>query len=89
MLVGISIAGIYPLCGAITVSANPESAGTSSGVTIAMGLLGGLIVSPVIGFVAQFLEKSYIPYVLIILSVLGTIMSFGLLRITKVKKINI
>ena len=89
MLVGISIAGIYPLCGAITISANPKSAGTSSGITIAMGLLGGLIVSPVMGFVAQYLGKSYIPYVLIILSVLGTIMSFGLLRITKVKTTNI
>jgi fucose permease len=85
MLVGISIAGIYPLCGAITVSANPKSAGTSSGVTIAMGLLGGLIVSPIMGFVAQYIGKIYIPYVLIILSVLGTIMSFGLLRIMKVK----
>ena len=81
MLVGISIAGIYPLCGAITVNANPKSAGTSSGVTIAMGLLGGLIVSPVMGFVAQYLSKSYVPYVLIILAVLGTIMSAILLRI--------
>ena len=85
MLVGISIAGIYPLCGAITVNANPKSAGTSSGVTIAMGLLGGLIVSPVMGFVAQYLSKSYVPYVLIILAVLGTIMSAILLRINLIK----
>jgi MFS family permease len=89
MLGGISIAGVYPLCGAITVSANPKSAGVSSGFTIAMGLLGGLIVSPVMGFVAQFLGKNYIPYVLIILAVLGTIMSFVLLRIIKIKTINI
>jgi MFS family permease len=82
MLVGISIAGVYPLCGAIAISANPKSAGTSSGITIAMGLMGGLIVSPVMGFVAQYLSKSYVPYVLIILAVLGTIMSAILLRIT-------
>jgi fucose permease len=82
MLVGISIAGIYPLCGAITISANPKAAGTSSGITIAMGLMGGLIVSPVMGFVAQYLSKSYVPYVLVILAVLGTIMSAILLKIS-------
>jgi len=81
MLIGISIAGVYPLCGAITVNANPKSAGTSSGITIAMGLLGGLIVSPVMGFVAQYLGKKYIPFVLMVLAVLGTITSAILLRI--------
>ena len=82
MLVGISIAGVYPLCGAISVSANPKAAGTSSGITIAMGLMGGLIVSPVMGFVAQYLSKSYVPYVLEILAILGTIMSSILLKIS-------
>jgi len=81
MLVGISVAGIYPLCGAITIRENPRSAGTSSGFSIAMGLVGGLIVSPVMGFVAQYLSKSYVPYVLIILSLLGTIMSAILFKI--------
>ena len=89
MMIGISISGIYPLCGAITVSENPKSAGTSSGFTIAMGLVGGLIVSPVMGFVAQYLGKGYIPYVLIILSVLGTIISFVLMRVIKAKTINL
>ena len=88
MLVGISIAGIYPLCGAITVRENPKSAGTSSGITIAMGLLGGLIVSPVMGYVAQYLGKIYIPYVLIIMSVLGAVTSFILLRLLKAKTAN-
>lgn len=81
ILVGISIAGIYPLCGAITISANPKSAGTSSGITLAMGLMGGLIVSPVMGFVAQYLSKGYVPYVLLLMAVLGTIMSAILLKI--------
>ncbi|MHB1336838.1 MAG: hypothetical protein ACYCXQ_12935 [Candidatus Humimicrobiaceae bacterium] len=81
MLVGISVSGIYPLCGAITIRENPKSAGISSGFSIAMGLVGGLIVSPVMGFVAQYLSTSYVPYVLVILAVLGTIMSFILLRI--------
>lgn len=81
MFVGISVSGIYPLCGAITIRENPKSAGTSSGFSIAMGLVGGLIVSPVMGFVAQYLSTSYVPYVLVILAVLGTIMSFILLRI--------
>ena len=81
MLVGMSLSGIYPLCGAITIRANPKSAGTSSGITIAMGLAGGLIVSPVMGFVAQYLSKSYVPYVLVILAVLGTILSAVLLKI--------
>ena len=85
MIVGISISGAYPLCGAIAVSANPKSAGISSAVTIAMGFLGGMIVSPIMGFVAQYLSKSYVPYVLIVLSVLGTMMAFILLRITKAK----
>ena len=88
MLVGVSIAGVYPLCGALSVSANPKSAGTSSGITIAMGLVGGLIVSPVMGFVAQYLSKSYVPYVLIIFAVLGTIMSAILLRISLNKNIG-
>jgi MFS family permease len=88
MLVGISIAGVYPLCGAISVSANPKAAGTSSGITIAMGLMGGLIVSPVMGFVAQYLSKSYVPYVLVILAVLGTIMSAILLKISLDKNKN-
>jgi fucose permease len=82
MLIGISIAGIYPLCGAIAISANPKSAGTSSGISIAMGLVGGLIVSPVMGFVAQYLSKSYVPYVLIVLAVIGSIMSAILLKIS-------
>jgi fucose permease len=82
MLVGISIAGIYPLCGAITICANPKAAGTSSGITMAMGLVGGLIVSPVMGFVAQYLSKSYVPFVLVIMAVLGTIMSAILLKIS-------
>ena len=82
MLVGISVSGIYPLCGAITMRENPRSVGTSSGFSIAMGLVGGLIVSPVMGFVAQYLSKSYVPYVLIILSVLGTIMSAILFKIS-------
>mgnify|MGYP001798195339 CR=1 FL=1 len=76
---------MFALCGAITIRGSPNSAGTSSGFTIAMGIVGGLIVSPVMGFVAQYLSKNYIPYVLIILSVLGTTMSFILLRITKAK----
>jgi fucose permease len=80
-LVGMSLSGIYPLCGAITIRANPKSAGTSSGITIAMGLAGGLIVSPVMGFVAQYLSKSYVPYVLVIMAVLGTILSAILLKI--------
>jgi Major Facilitator Superfamily. len=88
MLVGVSIAGVYPLCGALSVSANPKSAGTSSGITIAMGLVGGLIVSPVMGFVTQYLSKSYVPYVLIIFAVLGTIMSAILLRISLNKNIG-
>jgi MFS family permease len=82
ILVGMSLSGIYPLCGAITIRANPKSAGTSSGITIAMGLAGGLIVSPVMGFVAQYLSKSYVPYVLVILAVLGTILSAVLLKIS-------
>jgi MFS family permease len=82
ILIGISIAGIYPLCGAIAISANPKSAGTSSGISIAMGLVGGLIVSPVMGFVAQYLSKSYVPYVLIVLAVIGSIMSAILLKIS-------
>jgi fucose permease len=87
MMVGISVSGIYPLCGAITVRENPKAAGTSSGFTISMGLMGGLIVSPIMGFVAQYFSKSYIPFVLIVLSILGTIMSFVLLRIAKAKTV--
>jgi MFS family permease len=89
MIVGISIAGVYPLCGAIAVTANPKSAGTSSGITIAMGLMGGLIISPVMGFVAQYLSKSYVPYVLIIFAVLGTMMSAVLMKIILNKNKNI
>jgi fucose permease len=88
ILVGMSLSGIYPLCGAITIRANPKSAGTSSGITIAMGLAGGLIVSPVMGFVAQYLSKSYVPYVLVILAVLGTLMSAILLKISLDKNRN-
>jgi fucose permease len=88
ILVGVSLSGIYPLCGAITIRANPKSAGTSSGITIAMGLAGGLIVSPVMGFVAQYLSKSYVPYVLVILAVLGTILSAVLLKINSDKGKN-
>lgn len=89
--VAISISGIYALCGAITVRENPKVAGTASGFSIGMGLAGGLIVQPVMGFVAQYLSKSYVPYVLIILAILGTIMAAFLLRIyfKKVKEIQI
>jgi len=86
MLVGISFSGIYPLCGAITIRENPKYAGTSSGFSIAMGLVGGLIVSPVMGYVAQYLSKSYIPYVLMLLAALGTLMSVILVRINFKKK---
>ncbi|MHB1346685.1 MAG: MFS transporter [Candidatus Humimicrobiaceae bacterium] len=88
MFVGIAVSGIYPLCGSITIRENPKSAGTSSGFSIAMGLVGGLIVSPVMGFVAQYLSTSYVPYVLIILSLLGTIMSAILLRIIFKKELK-
>jgi len=88
ILVGMSLSGIYPLCGAIAIRANPKSAGTSSGITIAMGLAGGLIVSPIMGFVAQYLSKSYVPYVLVILAVIGTILSAVLLKINPDKSRN-
>ena len=81
-MVAMSISGIYALCGAITVRANPKSAGTASGFSLGMGLVGGLIVQPVIGFVAQYLSKRYIPYVLIIMGVFGTILSAILLKIS-------
>ena len=81
-MVAMSISGIYALCGAITVRANPKSAGTASGFSLGMGLVGGLIVQPVIGFVAQYFSKRYIPYVLIVMGVFGTILSAILLKIS-------
>jgi len=86
VMVGMSISGIYALCGAITIRANPKSAGTASGFSIGMGLVGGLIVQPVMGFVAQYLSKRYVPYVLIVLAVFGTILSSILLKISLNRK---
>ncbi|MCL5070935.1 MAG: MFS transporter, partial [Actinobacteria bacterium] len=82
VMVAMSISSIYPLCGAITVRANPKSAGKASGFSIGMGIAGGLIVQPVMGFVAQYLSKRYVPYVLIVLAVVGTILSAILLKIS-------
>jgi fucose permease len=82
VMIAMSISGIYALCGAITVRANPKSAGTASGFSLGMGLVGGLIVQPVVGFVAQYLSKRYIPYVLIVMGVFGTILSAILLKIS-------
>ena len=53
-----------------------------------MGLVGGLIVSPVMGFVAKYLSKSYVPYVLVIFAVLGTVLSAVLLKIDPDKSKN-
>jgi fucose permease len=86
VIIAMSISGIYALCGAITIRANPKFAGTASGFSLGMGLVGGLIVQPVIGFVAQYLSKRYIPYVLIVMSVFGTILSAILLKISLDKK---
>jgi hypothetical protein len=38
VMVAMPISGIYALCGAITVRANPKSAGAASGFSIGMGL---------------------------------------------------
>jgi fucose permease len=86
VMVGMSISGIFALCGTITVRANPKSAGTASGFSIGMGLVGGLIVQPTMGFVAQYMSKRYVPYVLIILAVLGTILASILLKISLNRK---
>jgi hypothetical protein len=72
----------------MTVKENPKAAGTVSGFSIGMGLAGVLIVQSAMGFVAQYLSKSYVSYVLIILAISGTIMSAILLRIY-FKKIKI
>jgi MFS family permease len=89
--VGISISGIYALSGAITVRENPKMAGTASGFSIGMGLVGTLIVQPIMGFVAQYHSKTYIPYVLIVLATLGTIMAAILLKIyfNNIKKLSL
>ncbi len=87
-MVAMPISGIYALCGAITVRANPKSAGAASGFSIGMGLAGGLIVQPIMGFVAQYMSKRYIPYVLLIMGIFGTILSAILLKISLDKNRN-
>ena len=82
VMIAMPISGIYALCCAITVRANPKSVGAASGFSVGMGLAGGLIVQPLIGFVAQYVSKSYIPYVLIVMGIIGTILSAILLKIS-------
>jgi MFS family permease len=79
VIVAMSLSGIYALCSAITIGASPKSTGTALGFSVGMGLAGVLIVQPIIGFVAQYLNKRYIPYVLIVIGIFGTILAAILL----------
>lgn len=80
VLVAMGVAGIYPLAAAIAVRENPEASASASGFTVAMGIAGGLIIQPLMGFVAEYINKKNVPFVLLIISLLGTLTAFLLLK---------
>ena len=80
IMVAIGVSGIYPLAAAISVRENPQATATASGFTVAMGIAGSLIIQPLMGFVAEYFNKRNVPFVLLVISVLGTLIAFLLLK---------
>jgi MFS family permease len=79
-MIAIGVSGIYPLGAAIAVRENPQTSATASGFMVAMGIAGSLIAQPLMGFTSEYLDKIYIPFVLLAIALLGTFISFILLK---------
>ncbi|MDD3520724.1 MAG: MFS transporter [Actinomycetota bacterium] len=80
IMVAIGVSGIYPLAAAISVRENPQASATASGFTVAMGIAGSLIIQPLMGFVAEYFNKRNVPFVLLIICLLGTFVAFLLVK---------
>lgn len=80
IMVAIGVAGIYPLAAAISVRENPQASATASGFTVAMGIAGSLIIQPLMGFVSEYFDKRNTPFVLLVISLIGTFIAFLLIK---------
>ena len=76
----MGVSGILPLSTARAVRENPQAAATASGFTIAMAIVGTMTTQPLMGFIVESFDKEAIPFVLLVLSVVGVLIALFLIK---------
>ena len=79
---------IFSLSTSISASENPSSVGTILGFNIAFAFAGPIVFQPILGYVAEYIGKDYIMYVVFTGTVLGLILAFILYRILNTRNVK-
>jgi MFS family permease len=82
---GFFISGISPMTMSISISQNPNRAGSITGFIIAFYLFGEILFQPLLGFFAEHLGKNSIIYIIIAGFIITMILSFLLFMTLRVK----
>lgn len=76
ILTSISLTSIFPMSCSLSVKEMPEFSGTILGFNITFCYLGILLIQPVIGVIAEYINRSYIMLVALVSALLGLVFAF-------------